>query len=155
MAGRKGKREKKLVKLPESRIKTIMKSSPEVENIGKEALFLVNKATEFFIHYLAKSAHAISSNKQELCYSDVAEIVQTNEIMSFIKEIMPRTITFSQYKELMVAKGLPIEYESSESESDVKGRKSNEEDFDYFEPEQSYEDSENVFEMEDEIKESK
>lgn len=33
------------LKLPISRVKTIMKSSPQVEAIGQDCLFLVTKAT--------------------------------------------------------------------------------------------------------------
>ena len=42
------------VLLPLARVKTIMKSSPDVENIGQESLFLITKATELFIMYLTK-----------------------------------------------------------------------------------------------------
>ena len=42
------------VLLPMARVKTIMKSSPGVENIGQEALFTVTKSTELFIMYLTK-----------------------------------------------------------------------------------------------------
>ncbi|KAK7864932.1 hypothetical protein R5R35_008732 [Gryllus longicercus] len=127
MAGKKDTRQKKLVKLPESRVKTIMKSSPKVINIGKEALFLVNVATEMFIQHLAKSAYSIAKKKGELHYTDIAESVERNANMSFVKELIPRTTTWSKYRELMAAKGLTIEYESSEEESDETGSTSSQE----------------------------
>ncbi|KAK7867006.1 hypothetical protein R5R35_006871 [Gryllus longicercus] len=136
-SGRKGKREDKTNKLPESRVKIIMKSSPATKNIGKDALFLANIATKMFIQHLTKSAYSISNNKDELNYNDIAEIVQTKANMSFVKEMMPRTITLSQYKELMAAKGLTIEYESSEDESDETGSTSSQE--------QSFESSSEVY----------
>ena len=37
--------EKKLVSLPLARIKTIMKSSPDITNAGQESIFMVAKAT--------------------------------------------------------------------------------------------------------------
>ena len=38
--------------LPISRIKTIMKSSPEVSNIGQESLFLITKSTVNYVRQL-------------------------------------------------------------------------------------------------------
>lgn len=35
----------KLLKIPVYRVRTIMKSSPDVENIGQESLFMITKAT--------------------------------------------------------------------------------------------------------------
>lgn len=43
-ANKSGSKEKEL-QLPISRIRTIMKSSPDVENIGQGALYLVTRAT--------------------------------------------------------------------------------------------------------------
>ena len=36
---------KKLINLPLARIKTIMKSSPDMSNAGQESIFMVAKAT--------------------------------------------------------------------------------------------------------------
>ena len=41
--------------LPLARVKTIMKSSPEVETVTQESLFLITRATvKLFTHFLAK-----------------------------------------------------------------------------------------------------
>ena len=53
------------VLLPLARVRTIMKSSPDVENIGQESLFLITKATELFIMYLTKLSQR-SGNDQEV-----------------------------------------------------------------------------------------
>lgn len=45
---------KKQLQLPMNRIKTIMKSSPNVETIGQEALFAVTKSAELFIRFLTE-----------------------------------------------------------------------------------------------------
>ncbi|KAG7189371.1 hypothetical protein KM043_017020 [Ampulex compressa] len=52
----------KELRLPISRVKTIMKSSPYVDTVGQDGLYLVTKATELFIHYLTEEAH-MQSNK--------------------------------------------------------------------------------------------
>merc|ERR1711974_467355 len=59
------------VLLPLAKVKTIMKSSPDVENIGQESLFLITKATELFIMYLTKLSQR-HGNDQVVEYSDLA-----------------------------------------------------------------------------------
>lgn len=108
----------KELSLPMSRVKTIMKSSPEVENISQESLYLVTRATELFIQYLTQEAFRISGH-HKMDYKHIAEIVQTREEMEFLREIMPRKITYKQYKELMTVietKGLNGKHSSSDSD---------------------------------------
>ncbi|XP_043261500.1 chromatin accessibility complex 16kD protein-like [Colletes gigas] len=105
----------KELRLPMSRVKTIMKSSPYVDTIGQDGLFLVTKATELFIHYLTEEAHQQSNKGNSLDYKHLAEVVQTNDTLEFLKEIMPRKITVRQFKEMMAAKD---RHSSSESSSD-------------------------------------
>lgn len=45
MSGNKSPTKSKETQLPIYRIRTIMKSSPDVENIGQDSLFLVTRAT--------------------------------------------------------------------------------------------------------------
>ncbi|CAB4022154.1 chromatin accessibility complex 1 [Paramuricea clavata] len=62
--------EKKLVSLPLARIKTIMKSSPDMSHAGQESIFMVAKATELFVEYLAKEAHK-EGKKPEVSYKSL------------------------------------------------------------------------------------
>ncbi|KAK0088778.1 hypothetical protein PV325_010718 [Microctonus aethiopoides] len=103
------------LRLPLSRVKTIMKSSPHVESIGQDGLFVVTKATEMFIHYLTEEAHKQSRKATSLEYKNLAEVVQTNETLEFLKEIMPRKITVRQFKELMAEKEAAARSSSSDS----------------------------------------
>ncbi|XP_076656608.1 chromatin accessibility complex protein 1 [Halictus rubicundus] len=105
----------KELRLPMSRVKTIMKSSPYVDTIGQDGLYLVTKATELFIHYLTEEAHLQSNKGNFLDYKHLAEVVQTNDTLEFLREIMPRKITVKQFKEMMAAKN---SHSSSESSSD-------------------------------------
>eukprot|EP00088_Acartia_fossae_P016204 TRINITY_DN1905_c0_g1_i1.p1 TRINITY_DN1905_c0_g1~~TRINITY_DN1905_c0_g1_i1.p1 ORF type:complete len:128 (-),score=43.44 TRINITY_DN1905_c0_g1_i1:297-680(-) len=86
--------------LPMARVKTIMKSSPEVENIGQESLFLITKATEVFIMYLTKLSQRYG-NDQELTYSDLATIVSKKDSMEFLQDIVPKKIKYSEYLAIM------------------------------------------------------
>ncbi|XP_017887833.1 chromatin accessibility complex protein 1 [Ceratina calcarata] len=108
----------KELRLPMSRVKTIMKSSPYVDTIGQDGLYLVTKATELFIHYLTEEAHLQGNKGNSLDYKHLAEVVQNNDILEFLREIMPRKITVRQFKEMMAAKSSNSSSESSDSDSD-------------------------------------
>jgi len=86
--------------LPMARVKTIMKSSPEVENINQESLFLITKATELFIMYLTKLSQR-TGNDQELTYTDLATIVDKKDSMQFLQDIVPNKIKYSEYLAIM------------------------------------------------------
>ncbi|EZA50078.1 Chromatin accessibility complex protein [Ooceraea biroi] len=107
----------KELRLPISRVKTIMKSSPSVDTVGQDGLYLVTKATEHFIHYLTEEAHTRSNKGSSLDYKHLAEVVQTNDTLEFLREIMPRKITVRQFKEMMAAKNASHS-SSSDSSSD-------------------------------------
>ncbi|XP_015109751.1 chromatin accessibility complex protein 1 [Diachasma alloeum] len=106
------------LRLPMSRVKTIMKSSPHVESIAQDGLFLVTKATEMFIHFMSEEAHKQSKKSSSLDYKHLAEVVQTNETLEFLKEIMPRKITVKQFKQLMAEKEAAERSSSDESSTD-------------------------------------
>ncbi|KAL2734213.1 chromatin accessibility complex protein 1 [Vespula squamosa] len=109
----------KELRLPISRVKTIMKSSPYVDTVGQDGLYLVTKATELFIHYLTEEAHMQNNKGNNLDYKHLAEVVQTNDTLEFLREIMPRKITVRQFKEMMAAKSSNSSSESSsDSDSD-------------------------------------
>ena len=82
--------------LPLTRVKTIMKSSPDVEKIGEDSLFLITKATELFIMYLTKLSQR-HGNDQEVTYADLASIIQRKDSMEFLHDIVPKKIKYSKY----------------------------------------------------------
>lgn len=94
-------KQSKLAILPLSRIRMIMKSSPEVGNISPDSCFLVTKATEGFIANLVRQALKTSSNKTRIDYSDLAEAVQTIEHLDFLKDIIPPKISGRKYLEIL------------------------------------------------------
>ncbi|TRY71693.1 hypothetical protein TCAL_01010 [Tigriopus californicus] len=89
------------VSLPMTRVKTIMKSSPDVETVSQESLFLITKATELFIMYLTKLAQRNGDNDQSVTYRDLAAVVQRKDSMEFLHDIVPKKIKVSEYLEIM------------------------------------------------------
>merc|ERR1719394_2214095 len=87
--------------LPLSRVKTIMKSSPEVAVISQEALHLTGKATELFIQALAKFSYQQSDNKSCLNYRDLAEIVNSEDTLQFLHDIVPRKVKAKDYLKML------------------------------------------------------
>lgn len=76
-----------------------------------------NYFQELFVTDLAKRAFKNSKNNF-LEYKHIAEVVQEDDTLDFLREIMPRKITVRQFKELMAkkaAKGDLSDDESSES----------------------------------------
>ncbi|XP_077869659.1 chromatin accessibility complex protein 1-like, partial [Saccoglossus kowalevskii] len=78
-------KEGKGLNLPASRVKTIMKTSPEVSSIGQDAIYLTTKATELFVADLALNAYKKETEgKNKMAYRDLAEVVEETERMQFL-----------------------------------------------------------------------
>ncbi|XP_061521045.1 chromatin accessibility complex protein 1 [Phycodurus eques] len=90
---------KKGVSLPISRVRLIMKSSPDVSNINQEALFLTTKATEMFVQHLALSSFNNGRGKESksLSYSDLADAAEEMETFQFLADILPKKILARDY----------------------------------------------------------
>ncbi|XP_007938723.1 chromatin accessibility complex protein 1 [Orycteropus afer afer] len=111
--------EQRLVSLPLSRIRVIMKSSPEVSSINQEALVLTAKATELFVQYLATYSykHGSGKEKRALTYSDLSDTVEESETFQFLADILPKKILASKYlKMLKEEKGEVKEREDDNSD---------------------------------------
>ncbi|XP_069322049.1 chromatin accessibility complex protein 1 [Eulemur rufifrons] len=95
--------EQRLVSLPLSRIRVIMKSSPEVSSINQEALVLTAKATELFVQYLASYSyrHGSGREKKALTYSDLANTAEESETFQFLADILPKKILASKYLKML------------------------------------------------------
>uniref|UniRef100_A0A1B6CHG3 Chromatin accessibility complex protein 1 n=1 Tax=Clastoptera arizonana TaxID=38151 RepID=A0A1B6CHG3_9HEMI len=86
------------LQLPIKRVKTIMRSSPDVVNIGQDALQVVTRATELFVQHLTLKASKKSVD-DKIIYKDISEVVQSEDYMTFLREIIPRKITAKDYFE--------------------------------------------------------
>ncbi|XP_023667672.1 chromatin accessibility complex protein 1 [Paramormyrops kingsleyae] len=89
----------KNVSLPMSRVKLIMKSSPDVSSINQDALFVTTKATELFVQYLTQCSFKNGSGKEKntLAYSDLANAAEQSEIFQFLTDILPKKILAKDY----------------------------------------------------------
>ncbi|KAB0395407.1 hypothetical protein E2I00_015463 [Balaenoptera physalus] len=103
--------EQRLVSLPLSRIRVIMKSSPEVSSINQEAL-------ELFVQYLATYSyrHGSGKEKKALTYSDLSDTAEESETFQFLADILPKKILASKY--LKTLKEKREEEEEEENDND-------------------------------------
>ncbi|KAF6737832.1 Chromatin accessibility complex protein 1 [Oryzias melastigma] len=90
---------KKTISLPISRVRLIMKSSPDVSSINQDALFLTTKATELFVQHLALSSFNNGCGKEtnSLSYSDLAKTAEESETFHFLTDILPKKILARDY----------------------------------------------------------
>ncbi|CAH2286015.1 chromatin accessibility complex 1 [Pelobates cultripes] len=95
--------ESRLVLLPLSRIRVIMKSSPDVANINQDALIITAKATELFVKYLASYSYKHGTGKESntLTYDDLSETAEESETFQFLSDILPKKILASEYLEML------------------------------------------------------
>ncbi|XP_014720500.1 chromatin accessibility complex protein 1 [Equus asinus] len=112
--------EQRLVSLPLSRIRVIMKSSPEVSSINQEALVLTAKATELFVQYLATYSyrHGSGKEKKALTYSDLSHTAEESETFQFLADILPKKILASKYLKMLKEKREDDEEEENDNNGD-------------------------------------
>ncbi|XP_032218950.2 chromatin accessibility complex protein 1 [Nematostella vectensis] len=109
----------KLTQLPLSKIKTIMKSSPDLANISQESLFLIARSTEVFVNYLAVAALKKEESKKHLSYKALAQLVEDEDALQFLSDIIPPKMLVKDYFEMMKKKESRTEQvEISDSDSD-------------------------------------
>ncbi|CAI9577733.1 unnamed protein product, partial [Staurois parvus] len=77
----------KLVKLPLSRVKALMKSDPELSLASQESVFLISKATEFLIETIAKDAYVYAqrSKRKTLQRRDIDNAVDAFDEFAFLE----------------------------------------------------------------------
>ncbi|KAM6216063.1 chromatin accessibility complex protein 1 [Rhynchocyon petersi] len=112
--------EQRLVSLPLSRIRVIMKSSPEVSSINQEALMLTAKATELFVQYLATCSyrHGRGKEKKALTYRDLSDTAEDSETFQFLTDILPKKILASKYLNMLKEKREEDEDDNGDTECD-------------------------------------
>ena len=78
--------------VPMTRVRTIMKSSPEITQINQDVLFVVAKATELFINQFSREAFKNCSKVEEMEYRKLADLVAKDEKFDFLSEIVPHKV---------------------------------------------------------------
>ncbi|XP_033640729.1 chromatin accessibility complex protein 1-like [Asterias rubens] len=87
----------KLTLLPVARIRTIMKSSPDVTVIGQESLFMITKATELFVEHIAQQSYQRSQNKTSVVYGNLAQTVEEDIAFQFLADVLPQKVLARDY----------------------------------------------------------
>ena len=95
--------------LPTQRIKMIMKSCPEVEMVPHESLYLITRATELFIQFLATESYETSTSSARLDYDALSSVVHSANYLDFLKETIPRKITWAECQRIMAEKEAEME----------------------------------------------
>ncbi|XP_075684069.1 chromatin accessibility complex protein 1 [Rhinoderma darwinii] len=139
--------ESRLVSLPLSRVRLIMKSSPDVSSINQDALILTAKATELFVKYLAAYAfkHGTGKESNALTYDDLSNTAEESETFQFLSDIFPKKILGSDYLKMLEKE---VEGVSDADEEDDKEEEEEEEDDDDEEGEEGGEGEEEAEEEE-------
>ncbi|XP_014472677.1 PREDICTED: DNA polymerase epsilon subunit 4 [Dinoponera quadriceps] len=80
----------KLLRMPLGRIKTIIKSDPEVHLVNQEAVFLIAKSTELFIDSLVKEAYkyTIQAKKKTVQKRDIETAIDKVDALVFLEGTM-------------------------------------------------------------------
>ncbi|XP_042321322.1 chromatin accessibility complex protein 1 [Sceloporus undulatus] len=122
--------ENRLVSLPLSRIRVIMKSSPEVSSINPDAIFLTAKATELFVQYLATYSYKHGQGKESkaLTYSDLSHAAEKSETFQFLADILPKKILASKYLKMLEKEKKGKQKEEEEEEEDSENESEDEEE---------------------------
>ncbi|OCT75061.1 chromatin accessibility complex protein 1 [Xenopus laevis] len=117
--------ESRLVSLPLSRIRLIMKSSPDVSNINQDALMVTAKATELFVQFLASHSYKHGTGKltNTLTYTDLSSAAEESDTFQFLSDILPKKILASEYLEMLKA-----EQERDTDEEDSEEEEEEEDD---------------------------
>ncbi|KAJ2721318.1 hypothetical protein GGI07_004045 [Coemansia sp. Benny D115] len=80
--------------LPAARVRRIIKEDKEIFACGSESLFLISRATEYFLDALVRESYEFSrlDKRRTVQYKDMAKAVQSIEQYDFLTDIIPPTI---------------------------------------------------------------
>ncbi|KAJ2858867.1 hypothetical protein GGI22_003180 [Coemansia erecta] len=80
--------------LPAARVRRIVKEDKDIFACGSESLFLISKATEYFVESLVREAYEFSrlDKRKTVQYKDTAKAVQSIEQYDFLGDIIPMTV---------------------------------------------------------------
>ena len=102
--------------IPSKALKCIISNSHSVGNVNPDAMFLIAKSTEFFISTLTRQSYDDAEDvEDELSYDHLSEFVQSNEVLQFLHDILPRKITYSEALKLM--ENTEVDFSGSEDEA--------------------------------------
>jgi DNA polymerase epsilon subunit 4 len=82
----------KVLRLPFSRVKHIMKIDPDVHLASQEAVFLITKSTELFIESLAKEAYRYTAQgkRRTLQKKDIDSAIESADCLAFLEGVLDK-----------------------------------------------------------------
>ncbi|KAJ1725648.1 hypothetical protein LPJ53_000127 [Coemansia erecta] len=81
--------------LPAARVRRIIKEDKDIFACGSESLFLISRATEYFIDSIVRESYEFSrlDKRKTVQYKDMAKAIQSIEQYDFLSDIIPPTVT--------------------------------------------------------------
>ncbi|KAF2279062.1 uncharacterized protein EI97DRAFT_431281 [Westerdykella ornata] len=97
------------VSLPLARVQKIINADAERPHVSKNAAFAIALATEMFIQHMAVTTHNVvkaeRKPRRNIQYRDVASAVAKTDNLEFLVDVVPRTMTYREYKQKVAASG--------------------------------------------------
>ncbi|KAJ1894426.1 hypothetical protein LPJ66_005199 [Kickxella alabastrina] len=84
--------------LPAARVRRIIKEDKDIFACGSDSLFLISRATEYFIDSLVRESYEFSrlDKRKTVQYKDMAKAVQSIEQYDFLTDIIPPTVSLKK-----------------------------------------------------------
>ncbi|EDV24848.1 uncharacterized protein TRIADDRAFT_56174 [Trichoplax adhaerens] len=79
----------RLTKLPQTRVRNIIKLDHDVTLASSEAVYLITKTTELFVEYFTKEAHkrTVEYKRKTLQRKDLDDAIKTTDHFAFLEDI--------------------------------------------------------------------
>ncbi|KAJ2236026.1 hypothetical protein IWW45_002121 [Coemansia sp. RSA 485] len=80
--------------LPAARVRRIIKEDKDIFACGAESLFLISRATEYFIDSIVRESYEFSrlDKRKTVQYKDMAKAIQSIEQYDFLADTIPPTV---------------------------------------------------------------
>ncbi|KAJ1961991.1 hypothetical protein GGI12_002929 [Dipsacomyces acuminosporus] len=84
--------------LPAARVRRIIKEDKDIFACGSDSLFLISRATEYFIDSIIRESYEFSrfDKRKTVQYKDMAKAVQSIEQYDFLSDIIPPTTSLKK-----------------------------------------------------------
>ncbi|KAJ2161260.1 hypothetical protein GGF46_001602 [Coemansia sp. RSA 552] len=86
--------------LPAARVRRIVKEDKDIYACGSDSLYLITRATEYFVDSLVRESYEFSrlDKRKTVQYKDMAKAVQSIEQYDFLMDIIPPTVAVAATK---------------------------------------------------------
>ncbi|KAI9667940.1 MAG: hypothetical protein M1821_000760 [Bathelium mastoideum] len=95
--------------LPLARVKKIINADDSIHSCSNNAAFVITVAAEMFMHYLTERTYDVVKSERKprrnIQYKDVANAVARFDNLEFLSDVVPRTVTYKEYKQKQTKPG--------------------------------------------------